>query len=53
MTESTEHGAGDDDLREEARERMEQMPAETALGNRDPQGGGTGEPSDYEQGQEG
>lgn len=36
------------DKREEARERIEDMPAETALGNRDPEGGGKGQPSDYE-----
>ncbi len=29
----------DDDLREKAREHVEQMPAETALGNPDPAGG--------------
>ena len=29
----------DDDLRERARERVEQLPAETALGNADPAGG--------------
>lgn len=40
-----------DALREQAREHVEEMPAETALGNRDPQGGGTGEPADYEAGQ--
>ena len=28
-----------DDLRERARQHMEQMPAETALGNPDPAGG--------------
>ncbi len=27
---------------------MQDMPAETALGNRDPQGGGHGDPSEYE-----
>lgn len=51
MSESTEHGSANDALREEARERMEEMPAETALGHRDPQGGGEGEPSDYEHGE--
>lgn len=42
---------GDDreQLREEARERIEEMPAETALGNRDPEGGGTGTPAEYEE----
>jgi hypothetical protein len=35
-------------LREQARERIEEMPAESALGHRDPQGGGEGEPADYE-----
>lgn len=38
----------DETLREEARERMPDMPAETALRNRDPQGGGQGDPSEYE-----
>jgi hypothetical protein len=40
--------ADDEDLRELARERVENMPAETALGNRDPQGGGEGDPKDVE-----
>lgn len=44
MTEPTDA----DRLREEAHERMEDMPAETALGNRDPEGGGEGDPKDYE-----
>lgn len=34
-------------LREQARKRIEEMPAETALGHRDPQGGGQGEPADF------
>jgi hypothetical protein len=34
----------DDDLREKAREHVEQMPAETALGNADPAGGSTDDP---------
>lgn len=38
-------------LREQAREHVEQLPAETALGNRDPQGGAAGDPADYEAGQ--
>lgn len=38
----------DETLREQARERMQNRPAETALGNRDPQGGGQGDPSEYE-----
>jgi hypothetical protein len=33
-----------DELRERARIRMEQMPAETALGNADPAGGSTDDP---------
>jgi hypothetical protein len=37
-----------DELREQARERVREMPAESALGHRDPQGGGEGEPADYE-----
>jgi hypothetical protein len=35
-------------LREDARERIEDMPAETALGHRDPAGGGEGDPKEYE-----
>jgi hypothetical protein len=38
----------EEELREEARERMEEMPAETALGNRDPQTTGEGDPEEYE-----
>ncbi len=38
----------EEELREEARERMEEMPAETALGNRDPQTSGEGDPEQYE-----
>jgi hypothetical protein len=38
----------EEELREEARERMEEMPAETALGNRDPQTSGEGDPEEYE-----
>jgi hypothetical protein len=34
-------------LRERARERVERMPAETALGNADPAGGGEGDPEDF------
>jgi hypothetical protein len=33
-----------DDLRERAREHVEQMPAETALGNPDPAGGSMDDP---------
>jgi hypothetical protein len=35
------------ELRERARERVERMPAETALGNADPAGGGEGDPKDF------
>lgn len=35
-------------LLEEARKHVQEMPAETALGNADPEGGGTGSPADYE-----
>jgi len=38
-----------DDLRERAREHVEQMPAETALGNPDPAGGSTEDPKAYEE----
>jgi hypothetical protein len=37
----------EEELRRTAKERMESMPAETALGNADPEGGGTGDPKDY------
>lgn len=37
----------DEAMREEARKRMEDMPAETALGNRDPEGGGQGDPEEF------
>jgi hypothetical protein len=36
------------ELEEEARKLVEEMPAESALGNRDPQGGGTGTPAEFE-----
>jgi hypothetical protein len=36
-----------EDLERQAKERVEEMPAETALGNRDPQGGGEGDPKDF------
>ena len=36
-----------EDLREQTRKRIEEMPAETALGNRDPEGGGQREPADF------
>jgi hypothetical protein len=52
MSEQTNEPTGgpadDEDLRELARERVEDMPAETALGNRDPLGGGKGDPKDVE-----
>ena len=35
-------------LRDLARDRNARMPAETALGNRDPEGGGEGDPKDFE-----
>lgn len=34
-------------LEEIAKEHIEELPGETALGNRDPQAGGEGEPKDY------
>jgi hypothetical protein len=37
-----------DDLRERAREHVEQLPAETALGNADPAGGVDEDPKAYE-----
>jgi len=39
----------DDDLRERAREHVEQMPAETALGNPDPAGGSSDDPKAYDE----
>ena len=42
-----------DDLKAEAKEHIEAMPAETILGNRDPKGGGKGTPADYEAKHEG
>ena len=36
-----------DDAAAEARERVDEMPAESITGDRDPQGGGEGEPADY------
>ena len=38
-----------DDLRERARQRVEQMPAETALGNADPAGGVDEDPKIYDE----
>ena len=37
-------GSPDDELRERARKHVEEMPAETALGNPDPAGGSTDDP---------
>jgi hypothetical protein len=42
----------DDELRERAREHVEQLPAETALGNADPAGGSTEDPKAYEEAHE-
>lgn len=44
----SEQSGGDKDLEQQARERNEEMPAETALGKADPAGGGEGDPKDYE-----
>ena len=38
-----------DDLRERAREHVEEMPAETALGNPDPAGDSMEDPKIYEE----
>ena len=43
----------DDDLRERAREHVEELPAETALGNPDPAGGSTDDPKAYDKEHEG
>ena len=37
-----------EELEQIAKERMEELPGETALGNRDPQAGGEGDPKDFE-----
>ena len=37
-----------EELEKIAKERMAEMPGETALGNRDPQAGGEGDPEDFE-----
>ncbi|AGL18959.1 hypothetical protein [Actinoplanes sp. N902-109] len=37
-----------EELRVEAKERMEDLPGETALGNPDPAAGGVGDPKTYE-----
>jgi len=34
-------------LEEIAKEHVEELPGETALGNRDPEAGGEGDPKDY------
>jgi hypothetical protein len=39
----------DDELRERARKRVQQLPAETALGNADPAGGSTDDPQLYDE----
>jgi hypothetical protein len=36
-----------EELEELAKERMDELPGETALGNRDPEAGGEGDPKDY------
>jgi hypothetical protein len=38
-----------DDLRERAREQVEKLPAETALGNADPAGGVDADPKAYDE----
>jgi hypothetical protein len=37
-----------EELEKIAKERMEELPGETALGNRDPQAGGEGDPKYFE-----
>ncbi|XVU29663.1 hypothetical protein ACQPZJ_22055 [Actinoplanes sp. CA-054009] len=37
-----------EELEELAKERVEELPGETALGHRDPEAGGDGDPQDYE-----
>ena len=38
-----------DDLRERAKQHVQQLPAETALGNADPAGGSTDDPQLYDE----
>ena len=40
-----------EELRVAAKERIEDMPGETALGNADPAAGGYGDPKEYESNQ--
>ena len=47
MTDQPTEGTDEESLREKADERNAAMPAESALGNRDPQGGGEGDPADF------
>jgi hypothetical protein len=42
-----------DQLEAEAKKHNDAMPAETALGNADPSGGGTGTPAEFEADHEG
>ena len=39
----------DDDLRERAKQHVQQLPAETALGNADPAGGVDADPQTFEE----
>jgi hypothetical protein len=41
-------GSPSDEMKAKAREAIDELPAETALGNKDPQGGGTSTPEEYE-----
>jgi hypothetical protein len=53
LQEARRSSPNDDDLRERAREHVEELPAETALGNPDPAGGSTEDPKAYDQEHEG
>ena len=44
---SSEPNDNREELEQIAKERMAEMPAETALGNADPAGGGEGDPKDF------
>ena len=39
--------SSDDDLKARAKQHIQQLPAETALGNADPTAGGEGDPKDF------
>ena len=44
---SDESESNSEELEQIAKERMAELPGETALGNRDPQAGGEGDPENF------